>query len=407
MEKLDKVKKILKEYNQEHLLNNYINLDSESKEVLLNQILNIDFKKQKRLFDSVKDKKDLINEDVGQANAINLEDLSEEERKEYERIGEELIKNGKLAIVTLAGGQGTRLGHKGPKGTYMLLENKSLFEILCDKLKDANKKYDTVITWYIMTSKENNKETIAFFEDNNYFNYPKSSITFFNQNDLPMNSLDGKLILNEKGLIKCGADGHGGIFKAMQQSNILEDIEKRDIDWIFVTPIDNPLIELVDPIFTGVAEKEKFGAIGKSVMKVDPNQKSGVFCLRDNKVHVVEYSEISSELANKKDNNGNLFLKNAHINCNMFNIKTIKEIIDIDIPYHIAKKKATYLNEEGNIIIPEEPNAYKYEKFIFDYFTYIEKYGIYTVKKELEYAPIKDKAEKAKEAYLNKKGVCC
>ena len=120
MDRLDKVKEILKEYNQEHLLNNYISLDSEAKEVLLNQILSIDFEKQKRLFDSVKNKKDLINEDVGQANAINPEDLSEEEKVEYKKIGSELIKNGKLAIVTLAGGQGTRLGHSGPKGTFVI-----------------------------------------------------------------------------------------------------------------------------------------------------------------------------------------------------------------------------------------------------------------------------------------------
>lgn len=403
MNKLDKVKEILKEYNQEHLLNNFEKLDESTKENLINQILEIDFDKQKVLFDGAKNKKDLINEDVGQVNAINPDDLSEDEKLEYERIGEKLIKGGKLAIVTLAGGQGTRLGHFAPKGTYMLLENKSLFEIICDKLKYANEVYNTVITWYIMTSKENNVETIQFFEENNYFNYPKDSIIFFKQNESPMNFIDGRLFLNENGLIKCGANGHGDTFNAMRINNILKDIEERKIEWVFVTPIDNPMIEIVDSIFMGVAEKEKFDAIGKAVVKNDPNQKSGVFCIENNKVNVLEYTEISPELASKIDENGKLFLPNAHINCNMFNIKTIRKIINIDIPYHIAKKKAKYIDEEGKIIVPDKPNAYKYEKFIFDYFPYIEKVGIFTVKRELEYEPVKNSAEKARIAYLKKK----
>lgn len=405
MNKLDKAIEILKKYNHEYLLNNYSNLDNAKKDILLNQIFDMDFEKQEKLFESVKNNIELSNEEVKPTETINPDNLAEEKKIEYENLGKEVIKNGKLAIVTLAGGQGTRLGHKGPKGTYMLLPNKSLFEILCDKLKDAKQKYNTTITWYIMTSKENNSETIKFFEDNNYFNYSKEEIIFFNQNDLPMNSIEGDIILNEHGLIKLASDGHGGIFKAMQQNGILDDINKRNIDWVLVAPIDNPLIELVDPIFMGVAEKEGFDAIGKSIIKKDPNQKSGVFCSKNSKVNVLEYTEITPELANKKDNDGNLFLSNAHINCNMFNIKTIEKIVDIDIPYHIAKKKATYTNKEGNVIIPEKPNAYKYEKFIFDYFPYIEKFGVFTVKRELEYEPVKDNADKSRIAFLNKKGV--
>lgn len=330
--------------------------------------------------------------------------MSKEEKIEYKNFGRDVLVNGKLAIATLAGGQGTRLGHKWPKGTYMLLPNKSLFEILCDKLKYAKQKYNATITWYIMTSKENNTETIKFFEDNNYFDYPKEEIVFFNQNDLPMNSIQGDILLDEEGLIKYASDGHGGIFKAMQQNGILEDINKRNIEWLLVSPVDNPLIELVDPIFMGIAKKENFNAISKSIIKKDPNQKSGVFCIKENKVNVLEYTEIAPELANRKDSLGNFYFSNVHINCNMFNIKTIEKLVDIDIPYHVAKKKATYTNKEGNVVVPDEPNAYKYEKFIFDYFPYIENVGIYTVERELEYEPVKDNAERARIAFLKKKG---
>lgn len=404
MNKLIEATNILKKYNQEHLLNSYNTLNKNSKEILLNQILSIDFEKQKSLFESANYKNILNSEDIKQAENINPNNLSKEEKIEYENFGRDALVNGKLAIATLAGGQGTRLGHKFPKGTYMLFPNKSLFEILCDKLKYARQKYNATITWYIMTSKENNTETIKFFEDNNYFDYPKEEIVFFNQNDLPMNSLQGDILLDEEGLIKYASDGHGGIFKAMQQNGILEDINKRNIEWILVSPVDNPLLELVDPIFMGIAEKEKFNAISKSIIKKDPNQKSGVFCIKENKVNVLEYTEIAPEVANRKDSAGNFYFSNVHINCNMFNIKTIEKLVDIDIPYHVAKKKATYTNKDGNVVVPDEPNAYKYEKFIFDYFPYIENVGIYTVERELEYEPVKDNAEKSRIAFLKKKG---
>lgn len=402
MNKLNEVRNILEKYKHEYLLDYYNRLDDIDKEKFINQILEIDFEKQMKLYNATLNKEENKISEVAPISSFDANNINEDKLKEYILIGEEQIKSGKLAIVTLAGGQGTRLGHFGPKGTYMLLPDKSLFEVLCDTLKKANKKYNVVVTWYIMTSRENNDETIEFFENNNYFEYPKESIVFYVQNDLPMNKLNGEIVVNEKGLIKKGSDGHGGVFDAMLKNNILEDIKKKGIEWVFVTPVDNPLIELVDPLFVGIGAKEKYDVMSKSIKKEDPNQKSGVFCLKDNVINVMEYTEISPELMNKKDENGDLFLQYAHINCNMFNIKAIENILNIDLPYHIAKKKAKYLNEDGEIIIPEEPNAYKYEKFIFDYFPYINNVGILNVDRKKEYEPVKSSAEKAKIAYLNK-----
>jgi len=402
MNKLNEVKNILRTHKHEYLLKYYDRLNENNKEMFLNQILEIDFDKQEKLFTSALNTKNKETFEVEPAEVVDTNNIEKDKLLDYIKTGEEQIKSGKLAIVTLAGGQGTRLGHFGPKGTYMLTENKSLFEVLCDTLKKANKKYNTTVTWCIMTSRENNEETVDFFKQNEYFNYPKESIIFFKQNDLPMNKFDGKIIINEKGLIKKGADGHGGTFSAMLKNGIIEDINKKNIEWIFVTPVDNPLIELVDPILIGIGTKEKYNVMCKAIEKKDPNQKSGVFCLKNNKLNVLEYTEVSPELMNKKDENGDLFLRYAHINCNMFNITTIKDILKKDTPYHIAKKKATYLNEDGKTIVPDEPNAYKYEKFIFDYFPYLEKVGILKVERKNEYEPVKSDAEKALEAYLNK-----
>lgn len=193
-----------------------------------------------------------------------------------------------------------------------------------------------------------------------------------------------------------------GVFDSMKNTGIIEDVRKKGIEWVFVTPVDNPLMELIDPIFVGVAKKEKYNAIGKSILRIDPSQKQGVFCLKDNKVNVMEYTEIPKELMEKKNQDGSLYFRYAHINCNMFSVDTIDKLLASDIPYHIANKKCTYMDLDGKIVKPDVTNCYKYEKFIFDYFPYIDKIGIYVVERSKEYEPIKASADKARAAYLNK-----
>lgn len=339
---------------------------------------------------------------IEKIESIDKTKLSENELNEYKNIGAEEIKSGKLAIVTLAGGQGTRLGHIGPKGTFELLPNKSLFAILCDKLKDAYNTYGCYINWYIMTSHENNSATVEFFEKKNYFNYPKDHITFFIQHEVPMKTFDGKEFLDENGKVKYGANGHGDTFISLEETGMLKDIESKGIEWVFVTPVENPLIELVDDVFVGIAKKNNLDIIGKAVEKIDPMQKSGVFCIKDNKPSVIEYTELSEELAKKQDSDGKLFLRNAHINCNLFNVNAIEKVKDKEIPYHVNKKKAKFIDETGNVINPDSPNAFKYEKYIFDYFPYVDNLGVYMVSREQEYEPVKDSPVKAREAYIKK-----
>ena len=184
--------------------------------------------------------------------------------------------------------------------------DKSLFEILCDNLKTAKTNYDVYIPWYIMTSRENNKQTIEFFEENNYFNYPKDKIKFFVQGELPMVGTDGKILLDKEGIIKEAADGHGGIFEAMFKNNVVEDMKNNGIEWIFVGPVDNPLVKMVDEVLIGVAVDKKVLAIGKSLVKASAKEKVGVFCKKNGKPAVIEYTEISDEMAEEKDKDGNL-----------------------------------------------------------------------------------------------------
>ena len=213
---------ILKKYGQEHLLNNFDKLDDIHKERLLDEIENIDFELIQSLYESTNKKHKKEADKIEPMEYLDKFKLNEK-YKYYENIGKKAIKEGKLAAVTMAGGQGTRLGHDGPKGTFDigLDSHKSLFELLCDSLKEEGKKYDVTIPWFIMTSKENNADTIKFFEKHKYFGYQKDkNLFFFVQGELPMIDTEGKILLNEEGLIKQAADGHGGIYESLVKSKM-------------------------------------------------------------------------------------------------------------------------------------------------------------------------------------------
>ena len=403
--KLEQARQKLKKYNQEHLLNFYNNLEINAKEELINQILNIDFGLLNNLYKNIKETK----KSDGNITPIEYTDnskLTEDEKIKFINIGRNIIKEGKYAVATMAGGQGTRLGHNGPKGTFMLGINpdKSLFEIFCDKLKVIKDKYNVIIPWYLMTSKENNEQTVKFFEDNNYFNYPKDYIKFFIQEEIPMIDTNGKVILTENGLIKQASNGHGGIFESMFKNGIVDDIKEKGVEWIFIGPVDNPLVQMTDELMLGIGASKGVMAVGKSIVKLNPEEKVGVFCKKDNRPSVVEYTEITKEMAEMRDENGELLYGESHINCNLFNIKAIERIGADKLPYHTAFKKATYMNEKGEIIKPEEPNCYKFETFIFDSFEKLDSMQILRGKREEEFAPVKNKEgidspETARELY--------
>ena len=406
---LEEIKAILKKYGQEHLLNHYENLDDAHKKELLKEIKNIDFELMHSLYQKTekaeeKNQKDEITP-IEYLDKYKLND----QYKYYEAIGKKEIKAGKLAVVTMAGGQGTRLGHDGPKGTYDigLDSHKSLFELLCDGIKAEAKKYDVTIPWFIMTSKQNNEETIEFFKKNKFFGYQKDrNIFFFNQGELPMMDTEGKILIGEDGLIKLAADGHGGTYEALVKNGMIDKMKEMGIEWVFIAGVDNCLIKMVDPVLMGIAEDKKVTVACKSIVKANPKEKVGVFCKKNGKPNVIEYTEITDEMANATDENGELLYGESHILSNLFNITAIERMGANPLPYHLAYKKATYMDKDGNIVVPDSPNAYKFEAFLFDAFGEVDEMAVLRVKREEEFAPVKnasgvDSPETATELYLN------
>lgn len=399
------IKNILKKYNQEHLLDFYSELNEDEKENLLLQIENIDFELMDRLCKNVGNQSSKEKE-IELVKCVVKDEMNNKE--DYIKIGIEAIKNGELAVCSMAGGQGTRLGHAGPKGTYVvdITPPKSIFEILADKLKTVYKKYGKFINWYIMTSEANNDETVKFFEENDYFGYNKSFVKFFKQGELPLTDFNGKIILQEKGKIFFAADGNGGIFEALHKNHILEDMTEKNIKYLCIGNVDNILINQVDELLLGIMEKENYKLAGKSIIKRSADEKVGVFCKINGRPAVIEYSDIDEEMARKTNEDGSLLLGEAHFGCNVFSIELLKKIAMQKLPYHVAKKKNTFIGKNGEKIQSEIPNTYKFEAFIFDGFMMSDDVLVFRVKREEEFAPIKnsegeDSPATAKALYTN------
>jgi len=393
MEKeLGEIKAVLKKYGQEHLLNNFENLDEAHKKELLKEIKGINFELVTSLYDSTKKEKKNTKDEITPIDYLDKFKLGDK-YKYYENIGKKAIKEGELAVVTMAGGQGTRLGHNGPKGTYDigLDSHKSLFELLSDGIKEEAKKYGVTIPWFIMTSRENNKTTVEFFEKHKYFGYQKDkNIFFFIQGELPMMDTEGKILIGEDGLIKLAADGHGGIYESLVKTGMTKKMKELGVKWVFIGGVDNCLVKMVDPVLMGVAIDQQVTVACKSVVKANPQEKVGVFCKRNGKPNVIEYTEITEDMAEARDKDGELLYGESHILCNLFSVDAVERMGANPLPYHVAFKKAKYIDKDGNLVEPDSPNAYKFEAFLFDAFGEVDEMAVLRVKREEEFAPVKN-----------------
>ena len=407
MDKVQDVIELLKIYNQEHIVNLINKLDEGKKQDLIEQIKQIDFHQLKELYDNTKKEIVIKENKIEPLPYMDKNKLSKIQKEEFENLGEQILKNGQYAVVTMAGGQGTRLGHIGPKGTFKLDvygKGKYLFEILVENLKEANQKYGKIIPWYIMTSKENNKETIDFMEKHNYFGYDKNSVKFFAQSELPLLSLEGKLLIGKDMKIREASDGNGGTYSSLRASGALADMKEKGIKWVFIGSVDNALLKMADVTLLGMAIDKGVQIASKSVVKANPHERVGVFCKMNGHPKVIEYTEMPEKIAEEIDENGELKYGESHIMCNLYTIDAIEKISKETLIYHSAVKKNAYIDENGREIIPTEPNSYKFESFIFDAFEIFDDIAILRGKREDDFAPVKnkdgvDRPKTAKELY--------
>ena len=384
----------LEKYNQTRILKSLENASSHSAKTLLTDLEKLNFDE---LFETYNESQKEIKIDESKIKELPYlvkKDLTPQMNKLFFDLGMDVLNRGEYAVVTMAGGQGTRLGHCGPKGTYSLDiggSRKFLFEILKENLEETNKKVGKTIPWYIMTSPENNELTQNFFENHNYFNYPKEDITFFKQNHLPLIDTEGQILIDKDYHVKKASDGSGSVYYSLKKNGCLEDMEKRKIKWIFIGGVDNILLKQTDPLLLGLAIYKNSKVASKTILKSYPDEKVGLFCSYDKHPRVIEYSEMPREIAYELTNNNKLKYKEAHIMCNLYTLNALNLLSAQKLPYHIALKKNSYLDESGKEIIPSKPNSYKLESFIFDGFPYFDDIALLRGEREEDFAPIKNK----------------
>ena len=280
MTDIELAKSKLKEQGETEILKEIETLSQSEKEKIAKQINQINFEEINNLYKQTKKDNTIKTGNITPIKYIDYWKLSKEEKEKYQKQGEQIIKNNQYAVVTMAGGQGTRLGWKGPKGTYKLnigKKEKYIFEILTENIMKAKKMYNILPYWYIMTSEQNNKETQEFLEQNNYFGYEKEKVQFFKQGELPMLTEEGKMVL-ENNKIKTGSNGNGGIYSAMKKQNVIEDMRKKGVKWVYICGVDNIMVNPISPVLIGATIEKKLEIASKSVAKAYPEEKVGVFC---------------------------------------------------------------------------------------------------------------------------------
>lgn len=367
----------LKKYKQEHIIDYLDNLDNKPKEELLEQILKLDFDLITKLYEDTKKTQEIHSGNIEPINYINKENILQDEVEELETLGSKIIENDQYAVITMAGGQGTRLGFNGPKGTYKLdigKNGKFIFEILAETLKKSKEKYGVIPYWYIMTSKQNNSQTISFFKEHSFFGIDENRVEFFIQGELPQLTMEGKMVI-EDGKIKMASNGNGSIYQSLKNDKMIDDMKKNNVKWIYISGVDNIMVKPIDALFLGLTVKNKMQLASKSVAKGYPEEKVGVFCKRDGKPSIVEYIELTENMRTLKNDAGDLAYGDANIISHLMSLDAIEKIANKRLRYHVAVKN----------------NLYKFEAFIFDGFEFLDNMLVMRVKREEEFAPIKNK----------------
>ena len=291
--------------------------------------------------------------------------------KKAEAVGSEALRAGRVAAFTVAGGQGTRLGYDGPKGTFPVtpVTQKTLFQVFAEKIARLSERFGSEIHWFILTSEINNDATVAAFEENNSFGLKSDQVHFIVQGLVPAVDQEGRILMAEPSTIAMTPDGHGGSLRALVRSGATSLMAEKGIDCISYFQVDNPLIPCLDPAFIGFHILGKSECSSKMIPKAYPLEKVGHFCLQSGKTVVIEYSDLPEEKQLETLADGSLRFVSGSVAIHVFDRAFIERVgggSDAKLPFHRADKKIPFVNAEGDIVKPEAPNGIKFEMFVFD-----------------------------------------
>ncbi|KAI8997764.1 nucleotide-diphospho-sugar transferase [Pilobolus umbonatus] len=407
---LEALKELYDTNGQGHVFNFFDSLEVDQQVQLLEQVKTIDVVRLNQIYTKA------VEGAEAASHHANVEPLPEdvfetvlkstpEQIRQWETIGLSQIAQGKVAVILMAGGQGTRLGSSAPKGCYniSLPSNKSLFQLQAERilrLQDIARNYQapgnqekSIIPWYIMTSGPTHQPTYDFFEENNFFGLKRENVIFFEQGVLPCLTLDGKIILESVDKVAMAPDGNGGIYAAVQNKGVIASLKERGILYTHCYCVDNCLARVADPAFIGYSVSKGTDCGVKVVSKLSPDEPVGVVCVRDGKFGVVEYSEISQELSEKRKEDDSLEFSAANIANHFFSTEFLERVPSFadELEYHIAKKKIKYVDmETGETITPKSNSGMKLECFVFDVFPFAHNFSVFEVDRKDEFSPLKN-----------------
>ena len=380
--------KIWEDDNQKYIKAMMEKNTTEQNEKLTKRLEEIDFSVLEHI-----ERKETVNE-RGVFAPLDAVEVSEIEARgaEFKGLGLKAIREGKVGAVLLAGGQGTRLGLDRPKGTLNIGVAKELylFEQLLRNLMDVTDEAGVYVPLYIMTSNINNADTTAFFEEHDYFGYPKDYVKFFVQEMVPACDYEGRIYKESQTEVAMSPNGNGGWFSSMVNAGLLSDIKERGIEWINVFAVDNCLQRIADPMFVGATIAYGCESGAKVVRKAAPDERVGVLCTEDGKPSIAEYYEMTEEMATARKENGDLKYGFGVILNYLFSEKKLEQIADARMPIHVVEKKIPYMDVDGTFVKPEQPNGYKFETLVLDMVHMMDDCIPYEVVREREFAPIKN-----------------
>jgi UDP-N-acetylglucosamine/UDP-N-acetylgalactosamine diphosphorylase len=311
------------------------------------------------------------------------------------QMGEEALRRGEVAALVVAGGQGSRLGFEHPKGMFPIgsVSKKTLFQIHAEKVRAVGKRYGAPLPYLVMTSPVTHAETQQFFADQQYFGLPASEVFFFCQGTMPALDLGtGRVLLESHGQLFLSPDGHGGTLTALASSGLLERLRSRGIRQVFYFQVDNPLVKIADPTFLGHHMAHRAEVSSKVIPKLGPTDKLGNFVQVNGRCTMIEYSDLPEALARETDAHGRLRLWAGNPAIHIFDLDFLGRVTagTGQMPFHVARKKAPYLGEDGKMVQPQKENALKFERFIFDVLPLAERWTVVETSRAEEFAPLKN-----------------
>ena len=375
-------------YDQLHILHFYDKLPDSGKDQLLSQIECLDLS----LLDHLSSEAEAERGKFEPLGALTIDEIKNNENK-FREIGLNAIREGKAGCILLAGGQGSRLGFDHPKGMFNIGVNRELyiFECLFRNLMEVTEEAGSFVHLFIMTSESNDIETREFLEENKFFGYSEEYVHFFVQEMAPVVDDDKKILMTAPDAVAMSPNGNGGWFSSMNRAGLLPLLQRENIEWLNVFAVDNVLQRMADPVFLGATIDSGCTCSGKVVAKADPNERVGVLCMEDGKPSIVEYYEMTEEMITQREPDGRLSYNYGVILNYLFRTDKLIETLGKHLPLHMAHKAVAYVDEEGVLQNPEEPNAYKFETLVLDMIHMQDSCLAYEVSREREFAPVKNK----------------